>query len=443
MKFIRSLFFTPVLYWLIAADVIVFIISFSWPVFYSIGWAFFWTLCALVLFDIFVLYANRKGIIGYRSSMSKLSNGDDNIINIYVVNQYNFPVWVQIIDEIPVQFQKRNFLIKTAILSGKKKNFVYSLRPKERGEYHFGALNVFVRSLLSLVKRRYKFEEGTMLPVYPSFIQMRKYELLAISNRLTMSGIKKIRRVGNTTEFDQIKEYIPGDDVRTINWKATARKQRLMVNKYQDERSQNVYSLIDMGRVMRMPFDQMTLLDYAINSSLVISNIAWNKHDKPGILAFNHRIQGFLPAERRGSQMYRIQETLYNLKTNFLETDYERLYTYVKTKITQRSLLLVFTNFETLNGLKRQIKFLRKMAKDHLVVVIFFQNTELKTFLETPAKNTKDVYYKTIAEKFDFEKKLIQRELSAYGIQSIYTAPESLTVNTINKYLELKARAMI
>ncbi len=443
MKFIRSIYFTKFLYWLIAADVILFVLSFVWPIFYSIGWAGFYTILALVLFDILLLYANKRGMMAYRSSMNKLSNGDDNIINIYVINQYNFPVWLQIIDEIPFQFQKRDFLLRTSILSGKKKHFTYVLRPKERGEYHFGALNVFTRSILGLVKRRYRFEEGTMLPVYPSFIQMRKYELLAISNKLTMSGIKKIRRVGNTTEFDQIKEYIPGDDVRTINWKATARRQKLMVNKYQDERSQNVYSLIDMGRVMRMPFDNMTLLDYAVNSSLVISNIAWGKHDKPGILAFNHREQAFLGAERRGSQMYRIQETLYNLKTNFLETDYERLYTYVRSKITQRSLLLIFTNFETLNGLRRQMKFLRKMAKDHLVVIIFFQNTELKKYLETPARNTKDVYYKTIAEKFEFEKKLIQRELLAFGIQSIYTSPENLTVNTINKYLELKARAMI
>jgi uncharacterized protein (DUF58 family) len=443
MKFIRSLFFTTFLYWLIAGNVCVFILSFVYPVLFSIGWAYFYTLLALIGFDLLLLYANRRGMIGYRSSMSKLSNGDDNVINIYVVNQYGFPVWINIIDEIPHQFQKRDFSIRTNLLSGKKKHFAYILRPKERGEYHFGALNVLVRSFLGLCKRRYRFEEGTMLPVYPSFIQMRKYELLAISNRLTMSGIKKIRRVGNTTEFDQIKEYIPGDDIRTINWKATARRQKIMVNKYQDERAQNVYSLIDMGRIMKMPFEQMTLLDYAINSSLVISNIAWQKHDKPGVLAFAHKINSFLPAERRGSQMYRIQETLYNLKTNFLETDYERLYTYVKTKISQRSLLLVFSNFETVNGLKRQIKYLRKMAKDHLVVVIFFENTELRTFLDAPARNTKDVYYKTIAEKFEFEKKLIQKELHAYGIQSIYTSPQNLTVNTINKYLELKARAMI
>lgn len=194
---------------------------------------------------------------------------------------------------------------------------MYVIRPKQRGDYHFGALNVSAKTVLGLVKRRFRFEEGTTLPVYPSFIQMKKYELLAISNRLTMSGIKKIRKVGNATEFDQIKEYITGDDVRTINWKATSRRQKLMVNKYQDERSQNVYSLIDMGRIMKMPFDQMTLLDYAINASLVISNIAWHKHDKPGVVAFAHKINSFLPADRRGTQMYRIQETLYGLKTNF------------------------------------------------------------------------------------------------------------------------------
>jgi len=443
MKLLKSIFFTPLLYWLVAINVCMLILSFVYSYFYLIAWAYFFTLLALVFFDALVLYVNKRGIIGYRSSMNKLSNGDDNIINIYVVNQYSFPIFAKIIDELPFQFQKRDFSISASLLSGKKKNFMYVIRPKQRGEYHFGALNVSAKTVLGLVKRRFRFEEGTMLPVYPSFIQMKKYELLAISNRLTMSGIKKIRKVGNATEFDQIKEYITGDDVRTINWKATSRRQKLMVNKYQDERSQNVYSLIDMGRIMKMPFDQMTLLDYAINASLVISNIAWHKHDKPGVVAFAHKINSFLPADRRGTQMYRIQETLYGLKTNFLESDYERVYTFVKTKISQRSLLLLFSNFETLNGLKRQIKYLRKMAKDHLLVVVFFENTELKKLLEAPAKNTQDIYYKTIAEKFEFEKKLIQKELQAYGIQSVYTAPQNLTINTINKYLELKSRAVI
>ena len=443
MKRLRSVFFTQFLYWTIAGIVLLFVLSFMWPEFYGVGWGSFWTVCALTGFDALLLLANKRGVVGYRVHLSKLSNGDENEIKLHVVNQYNFSVEAEIMDELPVQFQRRDFLINAKLSPGTIQNFSYLLVPKERGEYHFGALNILVKTKLGLVKRRYQFESGTMLPVYPSFLQMRKYELLAISNSLMMSGIKKIRRIGNTTEFDQIKEYTQGDDYRTMNWKATARRQKLMVNKYQDERSQNVYSLIDMGRIMKMPFDEMTLLDYAINSSLVISNIAWKKHDKPGIVAFNHKVQHFLGAERRGSQMFRIQETLYNLKTNFLETDYERLCTFTKTKISQRSLLLLFTNFETLNGLKRQINYLRKIAKDHLVVVIFFENTELRKTLDAPARNTREIYYKTIAEKFEMDKKLIQRELSSYGIQSIYTSPKNLTVNTINKYLELKARSLI
>ena len=443
MKLIRSLFFTRFLYTLIAADVLLFICAFFLPSAYKLAWAFFWTLIALTAFDAVLLFALPKGMLGFRKTMRKLSNGDNNEIQLLLVNQYAFDVYIEVMDELPFQFQRRDFLIYSKLKSGERKNFCYSLRPVERGEYHFGAMNVMCSSFFRLVKRRYCFDENRMLPVYPSFIQMRKYELLAISNRLTMSGIKKIRRVGNTTEFDQLKEYIPGDDVRTINWKATARRQKLMVNKYQDERAQQVYSLIDMGRIMRMPFEGMTLLDYAINASLVISNIAWVKQDKPGLLAFNHRVQHFLPAERKGSQMFRIQESLYNLKTNFLETDYERLYGYVKTHIPQRSLFLVFSNFETLNGLKRQIRYIRRIARQHLVVIIFFENTELRKLLDAPAKNTKEIYDKTIAEKFEFEKKLIQRELHAYGVQSIYTTPERLSVNVINKYLELKSRGSI
>lgn len=441
MKIIKSIFFTGFLYWLIAFIVMQFALSFVWPFLYGAGWGTLGTLIAITLFDSVLLYSNSKGVISYRKHLTKMSNGDENEIQIYLISQYNFTVYVEIIDELPVQFQKRDFNIKSKLSPAEIQSHTYILIPKERGEYLFGSVNVLVKSKLGLVIRRFQFENNIMLPVYPSFLQMRKYELLAISNSLTMSGIKKIRRIGNTTEFDQIKEYSLGDDYRTMNWKATGRRQKLMVNKYQDERSQNVYSLIDMGRIMQMPFEEMSLLDYSINSSLVISNVAWKKHDKPGIIAFNHKIQNFLAAERRGSQMFRIQETLYNLETNFLETDYERLCAYVLSKINQRSLFLLFTNFETLSGLKRQLKYLRKIASSHLLIVVFFENTELKEVLKSPAKNTKEIYFKTVGEKFELDKKLIQRELLAYGIQSIYTSPQNLTVNTINKYLEIKSRS--
>jgi uncharacterized protein (DUF58 family) len=283
-----------------------------------------------------------------------------------------------------------------------------------------------------------------MVPVYPSYIQMRKYELMAISNRLTESGIKKIRRIGHNMEFELIKEYVSGDDFRTINWKATARKSHLMVNHFQDERSQQVYSIIDKGRVMQMPFNGLSLLDYAINASLVISNIAIKKSDKAGILTFQDRVGTTLTASRQNNQMAQILEVLYNQKTAYRESDFSALYAHVRRKITQRSLLLIFTNFESIYGLHRQLPYLKRLSSQHLVVVIFFENTEMTSLLHEPADaDLRKIYYKAIAEKFSYDKKLIVKELAKNGIQAMLTTPEHLTVNTINKYLELKARGMI
>lgn len=358
-------------------------------------------------------------------------------------NKYLFRARLTVIDELPFQFQSRNIQFKLSIDSGQTKILQYDVHPVKRGEYYFGAVNIYVKSPIGFFERRFRFSQDEMVPVYPSFMQMRKYELLAISNRLTDVGVKKIRRRGNNAEFDQIREYIPGDDYRIINWKATARKSKLMLNQYQDERSQQVYSIIDMGRIMRMPFEGLSLLDYAINSSLVISNIAMLKSDKAGIISFSHKVQSILTADRKGGHLNKILHLLYNQKTGYLESDYENLYINIRTRISQRSLMLLYTNFESLSGLQRQLKYLRRIAKDHLLVVIFFENTELRAFLEKPAASTEDVYDKVIAEKLAYEKKQIVRELEKYGIQCILTAPQKLSVNTINKYLELKSRGLI
>lgn len=443
MRLFRDTYFTLRTYAVTAALVIVYIFGFLNVFFYHLGNILLLLFLLAVIADAVLLYANREAIIASRKSAAKLSNGDENVITLQIENRYGFAVNLSVVDEIPIQFQVRDFERRLSVAPGKDAHLRYSVRPVERGEYHFGAIRVFASSFLKLIERRFSFEQNAMLPVYPSFIQMRKYELLAIHNRLMSGGIKKIRRIGQTTEFDQIKEYVAGDDVRTINWKATARRDRLMVNKYQDEKSQPVYCLVDMGRNMKMPFEQMALLDYAINASLVISNIAHIKSDKPGLITFTHEIRTHVKAERRNSQMSRILEALYNQETNFTESDFSALYAHVKTYVNQRSLLLLFTNFESLSSLKRQLKYLRQLAKHHLLVVIFFENTELRKLLDRDAGNTFEIYYKTIAEKFELEKRLITKELAACGIQSVYTSPQNLSVNTINKYLELKARGLV
>jgi uncharacterized protein (DUF58 family) len=216
-----------------------------------------------------------------------------------------------------------------------------------------------------------------------------------------------------------------------------------MVNQYQDEKSQPVYQVIDTGRVMQMPFLGLSLLDYAINATLALSNIVLKKQDKAGMFTFSKKVGNYVAADRRAGQMNKLMETLYRIDTDFLESDFGRLYVDIKQTAKQRSLIMLYTNFETMDSLRRQLASLKEIAKYHLLIVIFFDNTELNQLIDRPAKKTQEVYDKVIAEKFAFEKRLIVRELNRHGIQSILTQPENLTVDSINKYLELKARGMI
>jgi uncharacterized protein (DUF58 family) len=443
VKLIRSLYLNNRFFIAAGGVAVLFIASFILGISAMYSQLMFLLASAVLLTDFIFLYRTRKGLSGHRFTPEKLSNGDENELRIYLQNFYPFEIHVRLIDEIPHQFQKRDLNFYISIESGGKKVVQYFLRPVKRGEYSFGAVNAYVSSPIGMVARRFRYSQDKMVPVYPSYIQMRKYELLAISNRLSETGVKKIRRIGHNMEFELIKEYVSGDDFRTVNWKATARKNHLMVNQYQDERSQQVYSLIDKGRVMQMPFDGMSLLDYAINATLVISNIAVKKSDKAGVLTFQDKIGAMLPASRNSNQMGKILEMLYKQKTAFRETDFSILYNHIRRKISQRSLLILYTNFESVNSLHRQLPYLKGLSNVHLVVVVFFENTEMKSLLERPANNLRGVYHKAIAEKLSLEKKLITKELTKNGIQAVLTTPQKLTVDTLNKYLELKSRGWI
>ena len=272
---------------------------------------------------------------------------------------------------------------------------------------------------------------------------MKKFELQLFSQTAVFQGIKKVRRLGNNNEFEQIKNYVQGDDLRTVNWKATSRKGELMVNQYQDERAQQVYCIIDKSRSMRTPFEQLSLLDHSINASLVMSNVILKKGDKAGVITFSDKLGSRVPAEGSGLQLRKIMDVLYKQKTQYLESNFESLYYGIRSIIKGRSLVLLFTNFESHYALERNLPLLRRISQQHLLVVVFFENTEIVKVAQQKSNNVKDIYVKTMAGKFALEKKKMVQELNKHGIQSILTKPQDLTVNTINKYLEIKSRGML
>ena len=377
-------------------------------------------LIVLVVIDVVILYQTKIPITIQRILPERLSNGDENRVSLNLVNNYPFVAHLSLIEELPFQFQKRDFIFYQILKKNEEKTIYYNLKPKERGVYIFGNINVYANSALKLATRKFVLAEEKELKCYPSFLQLKQFDIKNFNSASISYGSKKSRKIGNSLEFEQIKEYVSGDNIKTLNWKATAKRNQLMVNQYVEEKAQAVYAIIDKGRAMQMTFNGLSLLDYAINSTLAISNIVLRKQDKAGMLSFSTKLEDWVVAERRNSQMSLISEALHNIKTNFYESDYSALYAVIK----------------------RKIPYLRALAKNHLVMVVFFKNTELDKLIDTKAKNIQGVYDSIIAEKFMFEKKRIVNELKKYGIQSLLTRPEDLTGNSINTYLELKSRGL-
>ena len=491
------MFLNRLFYLLMAVVILVFVLGFAVPPLFTVGKVLLALLVVAVVTDIGLLYnwwplrrsqienresVNGKSIGAFRTMAERFSNGDENPVKIRIESNYGFRIGVEVIDEIPFVFQRRDVCFKARIGSMGDTTIIYKLTPTERGVYDFGHVRVFVSTPLRLAQRRFTCCEPQQVKVYPSYLMLRQYELLAISNNLTEMGIKRIRRIGHNTDFEQIKDYVVGDDYRTINWRATARRHQLMVNVYQEERSQQVFCVIDKGRMMQQAFRPqtsdfrpqtsdfgphtsdfgpqtsdfgpqtsgslpMTLLDYSINAALVLSFVAVNKQDKAGLITFSTQMETFVPASRQPGHLQTLQEALYAEKAVFGETDYSALLAGLTRHVSHRSLLVLFTSFTSMPALRRQLSFLRQLAMRHRLLVVFFEDKELKEMIREKGevnsakgkeKSTEAYYQRVIAEKFAYEQRLIVSTLRQYGIQSLLTTPDNLSVNVINKYLEIK-----
>lgn len=443
MNLIRNLYLTNRFFWIYGLIVVMFAASFILPFLFPVAQTALVVVTAAFLVDVLLLFNRRLTLNCERNLPKVFSLGDPNTVKINIELFYNMPLWLTIIDEIPEQFERRDFKIDFKLPPRQEKIIEYQITPKSRGEYIFHNINVFLKSSIGLIERRKQYQQEQNLPVYPSIIQMKQFALKAFARTSHYQGIKKMRRIGHSYEFEQIKNYVRGDDYRSINWKATSRRGQLMVNQYEDERAQQVYAIIDKSRPMKMPFNGMSLLDYAINTSLVISNISLKKNDRAGLLTFSDKIGTTIKADRTTNQLNKILNALYNEKERHLEANYELLYRTVRRMIQGRSLLFLFTNFESSYAAERVLPILRRLNVLHLLVVVFFENTEVNDYTRSDAQNIEQIYYQTIAQQFMSEKEQIAQMLRQYGIQAIITRPEELSLNTINKYLELKSRGLI
>lgn len=443
MKFFRDIYLSRLFFVLYFGAALFFIVATSLPYLMFVAQIVLLALLGLTVLDILFVFSSKEPLKFTREVAERLNLGDRNEVRLHVRNTTNQPIGFRLYEGFPIEMQERSKYFIGLVTPGKTKTFKYDFVPKTRGEFEFRDVFILISSIFNLVTRRVSVDANQTIGVYPSVLQLKKYELLVFQQQKVSIGIKKMRRLGNNSEFEQIKNYVQGDELKTVNWKATSRAGTLMVNQYQEEKSQQVYCIIDKSRTMQMEFDGLSMLDYAINSTLVLSNITIRNGDKTGLISFSDKMGTQLSADKSGGQMKRIMEALYGQRTEFKEPNYELLYNSLRRTIKTRSLIILFANFETEFAMRRALPILRKINQKHVLVTVFFQNSDLETLAYQAPRSIREAYQAVVAEKMTGIKSKIAQELKQNGIHTVLTLPENLSINTINKYLELKARGSI
>ncbi|NJB86633.1 uncharacterized protein (DUF58 family) [Lewinella marina] len=428
-------------FWWLAGVVVVSALGFRYPPLYWVAVASLAVLVGTTLANGWRLRRAAAGVSAVRRPPRVLSLGDPLPVELDLSNTSAMALHLLVIDEWPVQLQLRDHRLSLRVAAGEDVTAAYTVRPTTRGEYIFGSVNLFLSDDWGLVEWRRRVPQEQRIAVYPSLVQLRRFAFHAAAP-VSFTGRRRPRPETRSYEFDQIRAYVPGDDRRTVNWKATARRGGLMVNSYATEQAQRIYCFLDKGRTMLLPFGGLSLLDHAVNASLALTNIVLQRGDRAGLLCFSDQPGDYLAADNRPDQLRRALQLLYRQREQEGESDYELLYRATRHYLPARSMVVLFTNFESNYALDRVLPVLRRMGRDHALVVVLFENPEIAALLEEPTPDAAAVYRKSAARHHLQERELMALRLRRNGVHVVLTQPGELTGAVIRRYLDLKGRGL-
>ena len=378
-----------------------------------------------------------------RINEAKLSLGAYNKITLAVHNTSQRPLNLTLRDEYPPEFPADATLLSTTLEPEAVEELIYHVRPLKRGDYQFGRINLRYDSVLKLFQRQAEVPFEELVKVYPNILETRKYDMLARRGLLNELGLRTSRLYGSGTEFERLRDYTPDDEFRRINWRATARRNKLITAEYETERAQHIICILDTGRLMRPPIGQIAKLDYAINTALLLAYVATLKGDYIGMLSFADHPGRFLSPRRGKHQFYQMLEMLYNLPSQPVESDYGRAMAYLSLKNKRRSLLLIFTDLSTTDAARPLIEHLGRLAKTHVVMCVVMSDPNVIQHAGQPILTDSHVYERAVAEMLLDERQLVLDTLQQAGVYTVDVPADKLSIAVINKYLELKGRAII
>lgn len=397
------------------------------------------SICFLILIvDYFITPSNKIFEVD-RLGEDKLSIYENEKISISILNKSDYRFYVELKDDVPdFYFEVPAKIIGQYIMPRSKEVFEYQVIPKKRGAFTFGNINIRYDSKIGFCKKSFKVPIHKEYKVYPNLKALRKYHMALCNNRKYKSGLKNMKIQGAGTSFESLREYIPGDEYRRINWKATARENKPIVNQYEPEKNQHVYALIDSGRPMSYSIRGYNKLDMAINTCLILSDIVNQNGDKSGLLVFNTQLQNFVPPGKGIGHRNKIMEALYHIDHTNNTSNYEEAIFYLRKNEKHRSIIFIFTDFDTIEEAEEMLKILHIVSKNYVVIIMLIKNESLENITKIQTASENDIFNKAVAMELLLERKNIINRLNKLGIMCMECEIENIEVNTINKYLQIK-----
>ncbi|WP_432403048.1 DUF58 domain-containing protein [Wukongibacter sp. M2B1] len=378
-----------------------------------------------------------------RIGEDKLSIYEREKIKLRVYNKSDKRIYMELKDEIPdFHFESNRKVMRGHIDKYEKQDFEYGVIPKKRGIFKFGHIHIRYESNLKLCMKQFKVSMNREYKVYPNLKDLKKYRLAVYNSKFSRIGEKSMKILGHGTQFESLRDYVQGDEYRKINWKATARENRPIVNQYEPEKNQHIYILIDTGRPMSYSVRGYKKLDLAINTGLLLSDIVNQNGDRSGLMLFNTEVNNFILPGKGSNHRNRLMEALYHVEHTNYTSNYEEAFYYLKRKERRRSLMVLFTDFDTIEEAEEMIGILSVLSKNNIVMVVLMKDEKLEDMASVSAKRENEIFTKGVVLESLKERKRIIHKLNAKGIMCIECIPEKLAMNVINRYLHIKNRIL-
>jgi len=407
-----------------------------------IAWGYVLFVFALIYMD-WRMAGDIKQFELTREHDTKLSLGAENPIRVSLMNRSWRGVNFTVRDEAPELFKIETRTLAGQVVGRGTWEHVYHVRPLRRGDYQFGDLTLRWLGPLGLVIRQAKVATKEPVKVYPNLLDVRRYDLLLKKNRLQEMGLRTTRQFGEGTEFERLREYLPDDEYRRINWKATARRNFPVTVEYQTERSQQVIAVLDVGRMMQSPVADIAKLDYVVNAVLLLTYVATGKGDRVGMMSFADEVQHYLSPRQGRGQFYRMLELLYAVEPQPVEPDYRKALAYLAVKQRRRALVVVFTDLTGGASLSSLVAQMSMLARSSLPLLVTISDPDVVNASQMKPSDSLGVYQRAAAGQILDERRMALDSLRQRGVLTLDVPANQLSMSVINRYLELKGRMQL